>query len=485
MPKKLDLYIIKTFLGPFSFIFSILFFIFMVNVVWIQLFNIGGKGLSTWELIKFFYYISIGVMKMVLPLTILLGAIMTFGGLGERNELAAMKSAGLSLWRVMQPLFFTSVFLAFILFLFSNYVIPDFQRKSKNMLFNIISSKPALNFTPGQFIESIPGMSIKFDKIYGENDEFIEGVFIHKTANSFEDQRTIIAKKGQFISEKGSNYLKLILYHGYVMEDNIGKSNLIERQKQENQTIKFDTLVSHIDISEILNQAIESEKVVDSYEFHTFMQLFSTIDKIAKSQQESHRNISMELINSSSNYIGYLERILQKNKKVREPFALDKIDKEKREIILKNAYQKIEQLQILKNERNEAILNPVKHYAKAVFYQQQIIAYSVMSVVFFLIGASLGSVVRKGGIGLPVVLSIVIFVIFFTINLTAENLAWKGEMNPYLAAWLPNLILTPIAIWITFNALRDSQLFDIEKYKAFVTPLIEKFSKTQEHKRYW
>lgn len=421
---------------------------------------------------------------MVLPLTILLGAIMTFGGFGERYELAAMKSAGMSLWRVMQPLFFTTVFLASILFIFSNYVIPDFQRKSKNMLFNIISSKPALNFTPGQFIKYIPEMSIKFDKIYGENDEFIEGVFIHKTANSFEDQRTIIAKKGQFISEKGSNYLKLTLYNGHVIEDKIGKTNIMERQKQENQTIKFDTLVSHIDISEILNQAIESEKVVDSYEFHTFTQLFSTIDTIAKDQKESHKNIAHELINSSSNYINFLEKIPQKNKNIQEPFALNKIDTEKREIVLKNAYQKIEQLQALKDERNDTILKSTKHYAKAVFYQQQIIAYSVMSVIFFLIGASLGSIVRKGGVGLPVVLSIVIFVIFFTINLTAENLAWKGEMNPYLAAWLPNLVLAPIAIWITFNALRDSQLFDIEKYKALVMPIIKRFSKTQEHKRY-
>ena len=352
------------------------------------------------------------------------------------------------------------------------------------MLFNIISSKPALNFTPGQFIESIPGMAIKFDKIYGENDEFIEGVFIHKTANFFEDQRTIVAQKGKFISEKNSNYLKLILYNGYVIEDKIGKTNIQERQKQENQTIKFDTLVSHIDISEILDQAIESEKIVDSYEFHTFLKLFSTIDEIVKNQQENHRNIVGELINNSSNYINHLDKVPQDNKTIEEPFDLDKLEKEKKSIVLKNAYEKIEQLQTLKNERNDAILNSTKVYAKAVMYQQQIIAYSVMSIIFFLVGASLGSIVRKGGVGLPVVLAIIIFVIFFIINLTAENLAWKGEMNAYLAAWLPNIVFMPVSIWLTVNALRDSQLFDIEKYKALVMPIVKRFSKKQEHKRY-
>ena len=131
MPKKIDLYIIKTFLGPFFFIFSILFFIFMVNIVWIQMFNLGGKGLTPWELTKLFYYLSVGIVKMVLPLTILLASIMTFGGFGERSELAAMKAAGISLFRIMRPLLFTNIFLAVILFLFSNYIIPDFQKKSQ------------------------------------------------------------------------------------------------------------------------------------------------------------------------------------------------------------------------------------------------------------------------------------------------------------------------------------------------------------------
>lgn len=484
MFKKLDAYIIKTFLGPFFFVFSVLFFILIVNLIWIQMFNLGGKGLSTWELIKFFFYLSVSIIKMVLPLAVLLSSIMTFGGFGERYELAAMKASGISLWRIMRPLFFTNILLAVVLFLFSNYVIPDFQRKAKNMLYNIISAKPALNFTPGQFIETIPQMAIKFDKVYGENDEFIEGVFIHKTTGAYDNQRTIVAQKGKFISEKGSNYLKLILYNGSIFEDNLVKSNMADRLKQENQTIKFDTLVSHIDISELLEKAIESEKVTDSYEFHTFYKLHSTIKNIRKSQQENHLNITNELINNSSSHLAYIDKVSSKKQEIREPFFLDTLQQDKKITILKNAYEKIEQLHNFKNEKNEIILDATKHYAKAVIYQQQIIAYSVMSIVFFLIGASLGSIVRKGGIGLPVILAVIIFIMFFVTNLTAENYAWKGEMNPYLAAWLPNIIFIPLSIWVVYNAFRDSQLFDIERYKILVMPIIKKFSKNKEHKRY-
>lgn len=422
---------------------------------------------------------------MVLPLTILLGAIMTFGGFGERYELAAMKAAGMSLWRVMMPLFFTSVFLGIILFLFSNYVIPDFQRKSKNMLFNIISSKPALNFTPGQFIETIPGMAIRFDNVYGENKEFIDGVFLHKTATAYEDQRTIIAEKGQFVSEKGSNYLKLILYKGYILEDDIGKANINDRRKQQSQSIKFDTLVSHIDISEILNKAIESEKVVDSYEFHTFYELNNTVEEINRSKKENLQNIANELINNTSGYINVINNAPRKeNKVLKSPFSLEKLNKAQKAEVLQGASEKITTLKTLKEERGSEIAQTIKHYAKAVIYQQRILAYSIMSVLFFIIGASLGSIVRKGGIGLPIILSVIIYIIFYTANLTAENLAWKGDMNPYLAAWLPNMIFIPIAMWIMINALRDSQLFDIEKYKALVMPIIKRFSKVQEHKRY-
>ena len=483
MPKKIDLYIIKTFLGPFFFIFSILFFIFMVNIVWIQMFNLGGKGLTPWELTKLFYYLSVGIVKMVLPLTILLASIMTFGGFGERSELAAMKAAGISLFRIMRPLLFTNIFLAVILFLFSNYIIPDFQKKAKNMMYNILTSKPALNFTPGQFITSLPGTSIRFDELYGENNNLMNGIFIHKTASAYEDQRTIVAKKGKIISEPGSNYLKFILYDGFIFEDNLAKPNFNDRLRQENQNIKFDTLVSHFDISELLDKAIESEKITDDYQFQTYLQLNSTIDKLIETDEKNLKTISEDLVRQSSNYL--LEPTKKSEEsKITEPFSIDTLKQEKKLDILSNAYSKIEGLEMAKKSQNESILHMAKSYAKVVMYQQQIIAYSIMCFIFFLIGASLGSIVRKGGFGLPVIFAIIIFVIFFVINLSAENVAWKGELNPYLAAWLPNIIFFPLSIWITYKALTDSQIFDVEKYKSLIKPFTKRFLKNKEHKRY-
>ncbi len=134
--------------------------------------------------------------------------------------------------------------------------------------------------------------------------------------------------------------------------------------------------------------------------------------------------------------------------------------------------------------KNDQVIDIIKYYTKVVMYQQRIIAYSFTCVIFFLIGASLGSIIRKGGMGLPVIIAIVIFILFYVINLMTENIAWKGEMNPYLATWLPNIILLPLGVWMTQKALTDSQLFDAEKYKAFFKPVINRFTKQKEHKRY-
>ena len=248
MIKRLDGYVIKTFFGPFLFIFSVLFFIFVVNIIWIRLAQFTGKGLSYWEILKLLSYLSAIVVQLVLPLTILLSSIMTFGDFGERYELAAMKAAGISLTRIMLPLFITTLFFSAFLFVFSNSVVPDFQRKAKNMLYNIAATKPALNFTPGQFIQQLPGYSVKFDKITGDNGENLTGVFIHKMATSFEDQQSIVAEKGKFVPADNPNYLKLVLFNGHIYEDQLNGIDYNARLKQPDQAIKFDTLVSHFNI---------------------------------------------------------------------------------------------------------------------------------------------------------------------------------------------------------------------------------------------
>ncbi len=483
MIKKIDGYVIKTFFGPFIFIFSVLFFIFVVNIIWIRLAQFTGKGLNYWEILRLLSYLSAIVVQLVLPLTILLSAIMTFGDFGERYELAAMKAAGISLTRIMLPLFSVTFIFSLFLFFFSNNVIPDFQRKAKNMLYNIAATKPALNFTPGQFIQQIPGYSVKFDKITGENQENLNGVFIHKMANAYENQQSIIAEKGKFVPADNRNYLKLVLFNGYIFEENIGNVEYNERLKQPDQAIKFDTLVSHFNISEIINKALESENITEDYSFQNFWQLNTTIEKAKVENNNVLTNINNELISQTNGYITFVDKSKAKLKPIPLP-KTDTLQEKKRQQLFYSAFNKVESLKDQNKNKAGQIQDLHKYFSRVVIYQQRIFAYSVTCLIFFLIGASLGSIIRKGGLGLPVVIAIFVFIIFYVINLSVENLAWSGKMDPYLAAWLPNMVLFPFGVWLTFKALTDSQVFDIEKYRALVKPLIKRFSKNKEHARY-
>lgn len=483
MLKILDRYIIKTFFGPFFFIFSVLFFIFIVNIIWVQLGQFMGKGLSYWQILKLLFYLGVSVVSLVLPLTILLASIMSFGEFGERYELAAMKAAGISLTRVMAPLLGVATILAVMLFFFSNNIIPDFQKKAKNMLFNIAQTKPALNFTQGQFIDQLPGYMIKFDKIYGENGENIEGVFIHKKASTYENQQSVVAAKGKFLPAANKNFLKLELYNGYVFEDDFAGKGENARLKQPDQVIKFDTLVSHFDISEIINKGIEKEQITDDYRFQTYGQLNETVAKSKKENEAFFSNISADVLSQTNSVVSYMDK--NKSKVIaKQQVKLDTLKGDKKLEILYNSYSRLENLKTTSTGKKAEFSSNIKYFSKVVIYQQRILSYSVTCIIFFLIGASLGSIIRKGGMGLPVIIAIIIFIVFYVMNLGIENISWGGGMSPYLAAWLPNLILLPFGIWMTYKALTDSQLFDAEKYKALFKPITKRFSKTKEHKRY-
>ncbi|MDN3607986.1 LptF/LptG family permease [Kaistella yonginensis] len=483
MIKKLDGYVIKTFFGPFLFIFSVLFFIFVVNIIWIRLAQFTGKGLSYWEILKLLSYLSAIVVQLVLPLTILLSSIMTFGDFGERYELAAMKAAGISLTRIMLPLFITTLFFSAFLFVFSNSVVPDFQRKAKNMLYNIAATKPALNFTPGQFIQQLPGYSVKFDKITGDNGENLTGVFIHKMATSFEDQQSIVAEKGKFVPADNPNYLKLVLFNGHIYEDQLNGIDYNARLKQPDQAIKFDTLVSHFNISEIIDKAIEAEKITDDYSFQNVIELNTTIQETKKSNNNIMSNLTYELVSQTNSYVSYIDKTKSKVT-VTAPAKVDTVTLKKKQEMLYSAYNKLENIKQATVGKDSQIKDMHAYFARVVMHQQRIVSYSVTCLIFFLIGSSLGSIIRKGGLGLPVVIAIVVFILFYVLNLSAENIAWAGKMDPYLAAWLPNIVLFPFGAWLTYKALTDSQLFDIEKYRAFFKPLVKRFTKNKEHQRY-
>ena len=485
MLKKLDWYVIKTFLGPFFFIFSVLFFIFIVQFAWQQMEKFVGKGLEWYTIAELLFYLGINVVQLVLPLTILLGSIMTMGGLGERYELAAMKASGISLTRIFAPLFGLIMLMSIGLYFFGDKVMPFSQQKARTIFYNILQTKPAMNIKEGIFIESIPGFQMKINKVSGENSEKLEDVFVHQNSPFGENTMTILAKKGNLAPDKKDNrYLKMELYDGIAYSDNIKNKTQIERLRQENQYTKFDTLNYYIDISDILNSG-KDEDPGGSYKYLDGGGLRHLIDSLNGDYKKYYKELQKNTFDQNYYFAKKTKEVDSVNTNM--IFDLKEYSVTDKDRILTQAVQMVNRDQENLNFAQQEIINREKLYSKVNIHYQRNFSYAVTCIIFFLIGAPLGAIVKKGGIGMPVIISIIIFVIYFIINFSAENMAKNGNLDPTIAAWAANITALPFSLLFCYKANQDSEIFNISVYVDPIVKFFSKFRKTnkiEEHSRY-
>ena len=486
MFRKLDWYTVKTFLGPFFFIFSILFFIFIVQFAWQEMEKFAGKGLSWLTIGELLLYLGINVIQLVLPLSILLGSIMTFGGFGERYELAAMKASGISLARILLPMFTVVSVLSIGLYFFGDHVMPYSQRKAKNLAYNIVQANPTLQLVEGVFIENIPGFSMKISEVSGEEKDQLQDVFIFQDGKYDEDKRTIIATHGTLNRDVDDiRLLKMVLFDGTIYVDQIKGKSGQERKNQPNQTILFDTLTQYIDISEIMQKAMDEENIQDHYKFLNSKDLKQRIDSMQIDYEKYYDQIYTSGL--TKNVYGSLGMdSINISEKDKLPKSMEDISQAKQTQILKEALEFVDREITNYRYQGDEITGKVKLQAKQRLHYHRNYSYAFTCIVFFLIGAPLGAIVKKGGIGMPVVISIVIFVLYYIINFSSENMTKNGILHPTFAAWSANLMFFPIALMLFYKANNDSGLFNVGNYLDPIVKYFSKFRKQKntEHTRY-
>lgn len=485
MLKKIDWYTIKTYVGPFFLIFGILFFIFIVQFAWKEMDSYAGKGLGMFTISKLLFYLGISVIQLVLPLSILLGAIMTFGGLGERYELAAMKASGISLARILMPVFGVVILMAVGLYYFGNFVMPYSEKKAKNIAYNIVKAKPTLQLVEGAFIENIPGFSMKISQLSGEENDHLKDVFIHQSGNFDDDYRTIIADSGILNRDpEDIRLLKMVLYSGHIYVEQIKGNAGDARKKQPNQIIGFDTLVQFIDITELVEKADSEDNIQGYYKFLNAKELKTQIDSMEIENVKFFDRTSENIYTSGVLGSVMFDSISKDKRTKAEP--IEKLNESERDKILTEALLSVDRDVENYNWRAEDIQYRIKNQAKQKLHYHRNYSYAFTCIVFFLIGAPLGAIVKKGGFGMPVVISIVIFVFYYIINFSSENMTKNGTLEPIFAAWAANLTFLPIALILFYKANHDSGLFNISVYTDPIVKFISKFlpNKNVEHSRY-
>lgn len=446
-------------------------FIFILQGVWLYISELAGKDLDISVTARFIIYYMPKLIPLVVPLTILLASIMVFGQFAENYEFAAMKSTGISLQRAMRSLSVFIVILGVACFFFANNVIPWGEYNFYNLRRNIAKAKPALAIAEGQFNE-IGNINIKVDRKSGDRGQYLDGVVIHeKNASRSGNFKVIKAEKGELISSEDSNILQLELFNGNYYEEIIGK-NRSKNQNRPHAKSYFSTYSINVDL-EILNSKDETEAVTSKYNMLDTNQLIYTIDSLNVTKKEDYENLSVTLLNRSTfNELGKEDYKIE-NDTLYQGDLLDMFEIHNRLQIVNLAINSANStLQIIEsNDRNLRTSSTWLNKHIIALHDKFVLAFAC--VILFFVGAPLGALIRKGGLGLPMVIAIVLFLTYHFFGIFAKNSAEKGTFSPIIGSWLSTAVMFPLSIYLTNRATNDKGVFQMD---VIIVPFKRLFS---------
>lgn len=496
--KILDQYILRRFLYNFFSSFFILIVIFIFQGIWLFIDDLAGKGLGMVIIGKFIFYFIPTLVDKVLPLTVLLSSILTFGTFAENYEFAAMKASGISLQRGMRSLIVFVLFLGLVTFFFANDVIPKSEQKMFNLRRNIAKVKPAAAITEGVFSDfegTGEGMNIKVDKKHGEQDRFLDNVIIHKKTDQNINNTVIKAKSGELISSEASDIIQLVLKDGHYYVEHLPKDPK-ERRKKPFAKSNFETYTINIDISELNEQDLEEDQNITTNKMKNVGRLIKDIDSLRENNLEKVEAFSKNVVNRMGAFpVQPVRDSTQRNLQLIEPKKSEesKLDSIKTIDDFMGSMEKWEQIQVMKKAQNEvsSILNTVKSkknelQSRYKFYNSHILslhqkyALALSCIVLFFVGAPLGAIIRKGGLGLPMVVAIILFLTYYFIGVFAGNYAKEGNIHPAIGAWLPTLIMLPLGISLTRRATADKGLVGFGYFIDRIKSIFKKKEKEAE-----
>ncbi|GGA87261.1 hypothetical protein GCM10008015_29890 [Flavobacterium palustre] len=477
--KILDKYLLKTFLITFATVFVILFFIFILQTIWLFIAELAGKDLDFGLIIKFLLFSMPRIIPLVLPLSILLASIMTFGNLAENYEFAAMKSSGISLQRAMRSLTLFILLLSIVAFFFANNVIPFAEYKFINFRKNIAQLKPAMAITEGQFSD-VGYYNIKVNKKSGENGNKLTGITIHKKSMNGDGSKTVIkAKNGELISSETSSVLQMILNDGNYYED-ITPKKFSDRNKVPFAKSSFKKYTINIDLSQLNDVDVDKEKIANTNTMLTVNELNYTLDSLHKNFKTEvasySENINLRTVIENKTYNDVANKELVKKRKTLPPDILSLYDNKKKSEILRTASSNLSSIgySIDGSKINlQAKQKNINNHLLA-FYDKFVIAFAC--IMMFFIGAPLGAIIRKGGLGLPIIFAVLIFISFHFMNTFGKRFAQENGISPFLGAWMSSFILTPLAILLTYRATNDIGLINMDIILAPLQKTLQKIT---------
>jgi lipopolysaccharide export system permease protein len=437
--------------------------IFILQSVWVYISELAGKDLEIEIVLKFLLYVSPRIVVLVLPLTILLASIMVFGGFSENYEFAAMKSTGISLQRAMKSLSVFIIFLAVISFFFANSVIPFAEFNFYSLRRNIAKVKPAMAIAEGQF-NQLNDINIKVAEKSGENGEFLKDVIIHQKKGTFTGNFTVIkANTGEFISDETSDILQLVLFDGNYYDEIQSKDYTTRTKNRPQVKSTFEKYIINIDVSQFNDIDFESKETITKHTMLNVVDLKTAIDSLNIKREGILTTFSETMLKRTNQHTLNLN------------YKLSELDSITETVDILNLYEERKSIQLIDlalnttktakkdlTAKSKTMLDSLVTVNKHVVAFHDKFALGLSCIILFFVGAPLGALIRKGGIGLPLIIAILIFLTYHFIGLFAKNSSEDSSVDPVVAAWLSSLILLPFSIYLTNRATKDRALIDFD-----------------------
>lgn len=468
MFKKLDILILKAFLGPFIATFFITLFVLVMQFFWKYIDDLVGKGLDLTSILQLTAYVSASMITLALPLAVLISSIMTFGNLGETFELVAIKSAGIPLLRFMQPLIIVTAFISLSSFLLANYVIPVANLKFYTMLYDIRVAKPAFDLKEGIFYNKLPNYSIKVGKKEKDGNG-IADVIIYENDYRLQDN-IIVAEKGSMHMSADKKFLEFHLLNGWRYQERGG----FNTKETEFIRIRFKEYKKAFDLSSFEMMRTPDSAFKNQGIMLNVAQLTKFEDSVKKLMttvipNRYNREITPYLTGGKLIDSGWNNVPVKIPKNTVSYYQL--IPDSAVNVAVNRLAEKINMIK----SANDLIYEDYKQ--KKNFWQSYRIEWhkkfslAFACLVLFMIGAPLGSIIRKGGLGMPLVVAVIFFLFFHLLNMFGQKLADSHTLSAFTGMWLSSLVLIPVGFFLTYKAMRDSQLFNQEYYFRFFRKL--------------
>ncbi len=464
--KKLHQLVLRTYIGPFIMTFFIALFILLMQFLWKYIDDLVGKGLEWYIIGELLFYASATFVPLALPLAILLSSIMTIGSLGENYELVALKSAGISLTKIMWPLVIVSLMLVLSAFYFSNNVLPVANLKMGSLLYDVRQQRPAFNIVEGIYYKGIDNYVIKVEKKEGDGN-VLRNLKIYDHTERRGNVNITLAEWGTMNTTEDEHFLVFTLYNGSNYQDMPSEDS--RDQSREFQRTYFDKQVRKFDLSAFALERTDEDLFRSNFRMLNLTQLIHFEDSI----KSSINNREKEFIKTNFGRFYYYQGIdsLSKSKlHVKEDVLVFDFFNEKdanyQRLITEQALGTIRQLKENAQLSHEEFRQRKRSLARyqIEFHRKFTLSFAIL--VLFMIGAPLGAIIRKGGFGLPVVASVLFFVLFHVISITGEKFVREGVLDAWQGMWMASFLLLPIAVLLTIKASTDSAVLDMDSYIA-------------------